>query len=1371
MTLAVLLHAAHLAAAQEFHLMPIPSSLTTNDNKVWIDGNFRIGILGNPDPRLFAEASRFVRRLGGKTGIFLYPTANITPRDRDSTATLVLRVGRPGRLGLGEDERYTLRVDAKQVVVDAPTDLGVLHALETLLQLVSADGTGYFFPGVSIRDQPRFAWRGLLLDVALHFEPVEEIERTIDGMAAVKLNVLHLHLCNDQGFRVESKRFPRLQQLASDGQYYTQEQIRGLVRYATQRGIRIVPEFVVPAHTTAILTAYPLYASIQRDYRLQRYFGVYDPVLDPTNDQVYSFLSALFTEMAGLFPDRYFHIGGDENTGKDWQSSPHIRAFMTSHRMKSYMDVQTWFNRRLTPIFQQMGKTMVGWDEILQPGLPAQAVIQSWRGSDSFYAAVHEGHPAILSYGYYIDLIQPASYHYLNDPLPDSVRLSQAERRLVLGGEATMWGELVNPTTMDSRIWPRTAAIAERLWSPASVRDVDDMYRRLDDVSRELEALGLRHKSYREPLLRQLSGGDDIQPLQTLVDVLEPLKIYDRNEGDTMYTVFSPLTKLADVAAPDQPLPRAFTKQVDEFLQGGNAAVIKRQLTIWRDNDTAFRRILRGSPVLEEAASLSAHLASLASVGLEAVSCIEAGGKMDTGEAMQVVRLARQQGGRCELQVVEPVARLIARAAGEPGSAAGEPGATAFTDAAFLQAFSVQYPLDSTDFWKVRCDRNGVIKVLSSEGLLTPSGGQPLYPGKLVRDLSYRPLADKDIKDMELTDGQFVYLDDQAVRSNAWAGAYPVPHGITGARLFCSGSQATLLVAGEHDIRYFDGGKLVYEWKVTEAPIALRYEPGRRRFWLLDRHALWEFNPADRSATRKFTGDGFTCFTFTDDGVVIGTHEGYWQGGVIHDKLPCTDLTTVEAIDGRLWFGSVKGAFCLKADGRFDYYSSRRWLCDDSIADIATGPGNSILLLSRTGLSVLHFDDMTLEQKASYYERQVRQRHIRYGFNASLSGIRGGDPATGSLEDSDNDGLWTSMYLAAEGFRYAATRSTEALENCRESLNAMERLFTINGLQGFPSRSFERHGYEVSDHRAASSPWRTAPDTAWDWKSTTSSDEAIGHIFAYAVLAELVDDTEIKQKAIHLMDALMQHIVDHDFCLVDWNGQPTTWGHWNPEYVNAHAKVVGDRKLESSNIVSMLQTAYHFTGKPIYKEKALELLYRYGYLENTLRPCAEIGPAPADASALDRMVSDHWNHSDDEMYFLGYWGLYRYALNDSLRAAFRGAILDHWKMERPEKEGLWDIMAGRDIDSAAWYLQRYPLDLRDWKVVNSGRRDLEFLPPNFREQTTREVLPPDELPVSRHNENRFRLDGGGKGELEYSAGDIWLLPYWMERWLSQNNNP
>jgi hexosaminidase len=653
------------------NLMPLPALLKVNGNPVRITPNFRVSVIGNTNARFYFQASRFMRRLSNKTGIFLDRQGFVTKEDSSLSAALVIHIQRPGYLRVDEDERYSLVTEANHIEIAATTDLGAIHALETLLQLVSSDSNGYYIPGVHIQDEPRFAWRGLLLDVALHFMPVDMVKRTLDGMAVVKMNVLHLHLINDQGFRVESKLFPRLQQVSSDGNFYTQAEIHDIVKYADRLGIRVVPEFVVPAHTTAILTAYPEFASVKRDYSLQRYFGVFDPVMDPTNENLYLFLDKLFGEMSALFPDAYFHIGGDENTGKDWESVPHIKTFMHLHGMKTTIDLQTYFNQRILPIVRKYGKVMVGWDEILHPSLPKEVVIQSWRGNDAFYNSVRQGYKAILSYGYYIDLIQPASYHYQIDPVPDSVKFTVAEKKRILGGEATMWSELVTPLTVDSRIWPRTAAIAERLWSPKSVTDTDEMYRRLDIVSLQLESVGLQHISYKQVLLRQLSAGRDTRALEVLVNVLEPLKIYERNEGDTMYTVFSPFTKLADVASPDQTVPRIFRKQVDSFLVNPSPELFKEiteKLMLWKDNDVQFRETLHHSPILREAAQLSENLSALASAGLEAIQYIKER-KIPAADWFRheqiIVTRAGDQGGRCQLQVVDAIQKLIIRAAGK----------------------------------------------------------------------------------------------------------------------------------------------------------------------------------------------------------------------------------------------------------------------------------------------------------------------------------------------------------------------------------------------------------------------------------------------------------------------------------------------------------------------------------------------------------------------------------------------------------------------------------------------------------------------------------------------------------------------------------
>ena len=704
-------------------------------------------------------------------------------------------------------------------------------------------------------------------------------------------------------------------------------------------------------------------------------------------------------------------------------------------------------------------------------------------------------------------------------------------------------------------------------------------------------------------------------------------------------------------------------------------------------------------------------------------------------------------------------------------------------DVAFVQDFSKKYDLlDSVKLLSVYSDRNGVIQIATTGNLYKPHAGQLLYPGSLVQERYYRPVADKKIANLTRYRDHLVYVDDKAVLSNAWAGSLYVRHTLPRASLLAGGRDFDFLISDGKALQYLKDSAIVWKGTHPGKVLDIVFDESRDRFWILSADNIFSFSPAANEFKSEFQGVKMTCFAVSrkNKGLVVGTADGYLtldtesmkQVGDIQRKLPWTELTTVQEIGGNLWFGSTRGAFMLKEDGKFNYYASRRWLPSDRVVHIEKGPENSILVLTDKGLGQIVFENMTLRDKAEFFQKQVRNRHIRHGFNGTLGYMTNGNVSTGSLEDSDNDGLWTTMYMGAEVFRYAVTRSEDALQNLRESMEAMERLYSINGVKGFPSRSFERRGYKYDDK-----PWRRAAHPEWDWKSTTSSDEAIGHIFVFGALAELVDDADLKQRAIVLMDSLMQHTIDNDMYLVDWDGKPTTWGRWHPDYVNARPIMVGDRKINASNIVAMLQTAYHFTKKEVYKEKAFELMNQHAYYKNLMRPMKSISKAPEDADDWSKMLSESWNHSDDEMYFLGYWGLYRYAFNDTLKTKFKESIIDHWEIERPEKEGAWNIFTALtgiddfDLEEAVWYLQEYPLDLVHWRVTNSHRKDIVKMEPNFREQTITEVLPPDELPVNRHNANRFELDGGDGGRSEYSAGDIWLLPYWMGRYLGVISEP
>jgi len=715
------------------------------------------------------------------------------------------------------------------------------------------------------------------------------------------------------------------------------------------------------------------------------------------------------------------------------------------------------------------------------------------------------------------------------------------------------------------------------------------------------------------------------------------------------------------------------------------------------------------------------------------------------------------------------------------------PSQPVYQDTPYLQDYSIKYYKQDNDIKlsKAFMDRNGVIKAYSSIGLLRTHDGQFLYPGSLIVDKTYRPIADKNISDLDIFQNQFIYLDDEAVLSDAWAGKIFIQHDLPKANILASGKNFEFMISDGKTLEFLSDNKVSWKGSTKSDPVtAIRYDKELNKFWILGAKSLVSFNPKGQVLKNEFSGSDFTSFALAGKKIIIGTKNGYIeidkstgkQVGSIQTKLPWTEITAVEEIDGNIWFGSTKGAFMLKQDGKFNYYYGNRWLPGNLVTYISKGYDNSILILTDAGLGQIVYDEMTLYDKAMYYEQQVRKRHIRNGFNATLVNLEFENVNSGRLADSDNDGLWTTMYLAGEVFRYATTKSEEALQNCIESVEAMERLYSINPVPGFPSRSFERSGYKVrlSDPER----WQHSSDPEWDWKATTSSDEAIGHIFAYGVIAELMDGHELKDRAITLIDTLMSHVVRNDMYMVDFNGEPTTWGKWNPDYVNARPKMVGDRKINSSNIIGMLQTAYHFTGKEKYKEKAFDLMNNHGYLENLMRPMKEISKAPEDADDWSKMLSESWNHSDDEMYFVGYWGLYNYAFNDSLKAMYKEAIIDHWEIERPEKEGAWNIMTALtgtpefDLDEAVWYLKEHPMDLVGWEVMNSHRKDIEFIEPNFREQTLTEVLPPDERPVQRHNANMFRLDRAGRnGTEEYSAGDIWLLPYWMGRYLGVISEP
>jgi hexosaminidase len=648
--------------------MPVPASIQFQSGRLKIDSSFTVATDGFTDARLQNAIYRMARRLEGRTGFEFSRAATADAR----TATLVIQCQTAGKTvpSIDEDETYTIQSSDKQTVLKAATVVGAIRGLETFLQLLDGDGDGYFIPAVSIQDKPRFPWRGLLIDAGRHFEPVEVLKRNLDGMAAVKLNVLHWHLTEDQGFRVESKRYPRLHQMGSDGLFYTQEQVREVIAYARERGIRVMPEFDLPGHATSWLVGHPELGSAPGPYQIERRNGIFDPALDPTREEVYRFLEGFFTEIAALFPDEYMHIGGDENEGHQWSKNPQIQAYMKANNIKDNHGLQAYFNQRISKIFQKLGKRMIGWDEILHPDLPKTTVIHSWRGPASLAEGARKGYYGILSAGFYIDLMYPTWQHYKVDPVPADSNLTQEELSRILGGEATMWGEWVSPDTIDSRIWPRTAAIAERLWSPREVTDVDDMYRRLEVISLQLEELGLTHERNVDVLLRRLARSRDIAPLKTLVSVVEPVKEYNRSRAHPM-TMLGPLTRLIDAARADSRAGRQFAALVDGMLADSpnfarNQERMREMLTEWREVSPGLDTLIERSPILFEARELPRDLSELGVAGLEALSYFSSETVPPAGwREARVALLERAAKPKAEVEfaILGPIRKLIIAAA------------------------------------------------------------------------------------------------------------------------------------------------------------------------------------------------------------------------------------------------------------------------------------------------------------------------------------------------------------------------------------------------------------------------------------------------------------------------------------------------------------------------------------------------------------------------------------------------------------------------------------------------------------------------------------------------------------------------------------
>lgn len=694
-------------------------------------------------------------------------------------------------------------------------------------------------------------------------------------------------------------------------------------------------------------------------------------------------------------------------------------------------------------------------------------------------------------------------------------------------------------------------------------------------------------------------------------------------------------------------------------------------------------------------------------------------------------------------------------------------------DEQYTVPVSVKYTLSpkwkEAEFKKVVADADNSIFVLTDSGLFRDFHGDIIS-----KDLRYASLADKIPVDICIQEGKgyLYYLYSDRFLTNRHAGSICGHLPENKYTHFAVNADDDVLLVGSDGAVLFNRSEKINTLDVPSGNFVSLYVFDHR-FWYLSSKAVYRLD--NNRWTTIHTGSNLTALAFSEDKIAVGTADGYYvidhNGKMVESvnkKLPVVKINRLMTVDNKYWFATDEGAF-VKQPARFDYFASKRWLDQDKIIDMTADYEGNIYLLTSTGLNKIEFLQETLAEKAEYLQNNLRKYHLRYGFSSASRLTDPEDPTTMRLDDKDNDGLWTSFYLGSQAFRYATTKNERAREHVWESFEPFERLISIHSIEGFSGRTFERTGYIAG----RTEPWRPAPDEDWWWKGTTSTDEFVAYMFVTAVIDQFVAQTsEEKKRVADYFDAIMNHIVTNDYYFIDYDGKPTLWGRWNPEYVNSFAPTQFDRRLNSTLTIAGLQLAYQLTQKEIYKTEAYRMMKDHGYLDNMKIPMSNIS-FMSDFEHQGITMGDDWNHSDDEMAFLTYWVLYHYAFNDDLRQEYTEMIRDHWEIEKPERNALWSLLTfgtsgDIDLESTIWYLQGFPKDRNRYIVKNSHRKDLEFLPEdhhtNFREQTTTELIPKIERTMNRHNNNEFLIDGG-RGAHQTLTGDEYLLPYWMARYL------
>ncbi len=586
-TLFVLLLTAVTAFCQQTmvqQLIPQPASVT--EKKGWLTVAVSSKVAYN-DAALGAMAGQLQEKLASNA----VKASAVFSKTQPANAKIFLAIVNDNTI---KKDGYSLDITATGVVIKANEPSGIFYGLQTLYQLFDKSfvqarpkAQTWQLPFVTIKDHPRFQWRGLMLDVSRHFFIKEEVKRFIDDMVKYKFNTLHWHLTDDQGWRIEIKSYPKLTSIgawnvkktgrfgtfsdpAADeprnyGGFYTQEDIKEIVQYAAQRFVTIVPEIDVPGHSLAAVAAYPELSCTPGNYKVnsgekfmiwpgggQHFYGTLDNTLCPANEKVYTFLDKVFGEVAALFPSEYIHMGGDETARNFWEKSEQIKQLMQEKGLKNLDEVQSYFVKRVEQIIESKGKKMIGWDEILQGGLPPNAAVMSWQGMKGGIEAAKQGHKVVMTPTdfVYLDYMQGdpiieapvyASLRlkktYQFDPVPDGV-----DANLILGGQGNLWTEQIyNLRQVQYMIWPRAFAVAEILWSPKGKKDFNGFVKRVEKHFERLDAAETKYSPAIYDPEFKVAKKDSASVVVTLIPEIEGLSFhysFDNSLPDKYYPAY-----------------------------------------------------------------------------------------------------------------------------------------------------------------------------------------------------------------------------------------------------------------------------------------------------------------------------------------------------------------------------------------------------------------------------------------------------------------------------------------------------------------------------------------------------------------------------------------------------------------------------------------------------------------------------------------------------------------------------------------------------------------------------------------------------------------------------------------------------------------